>query len=113
MGHIPPTFSQFFYTNFRPFLQLSWISTLAMVLYFTQTQKILVYPRFSTITFCNRKKKKYPYIDKYVNSQPKLLIRVFLYLLHAIWIQEENIYLKIIDFKKHLKKQKNTQKTGK
>ena len=111
--HIPPIFSQFFYTNFRPFLLLLWISTLAMVLYLTQTQKILVYPRFSTIIFCgNRENKKYPYIDKYINSQPKLFIRLFLYLLHGIWIQEENIYQKIIDFKKHLKYQKNAQKTG-
>ena len=45
-----------------------------MVLFRIQTKKILVYPRFFTINvFGNRENKKYPYIDKYVNSQLKTL----------------------------------------
>ena len=91
---------------------LLWVSNLAMVLYLTQTHKILVYPRSTTIIFFwNRENKKYPYIDKYVDSQQKLFIRIFLYFSHAIWIHEEIIYLKNIDFKKHLKKK--TLKNGK
>ena len=82
-----------------------------MVLYLTQTHKILVYPRSTTIIFFwNRENKKYPYIDKYVDSQQKLFIRIFLYFSHAIWIHEEIIYLKNIDFKKHLKITKKTLK---
>ena len=85
-----------------------------MVLYLTQTHKILVYPRSTTIIFFwNRENKKYPYIDKYVDSQQKLFIRIFLYFLHAIWIHEEIIYLKNIDLKKHLKiTKKNAKKMG-